>query len=48
MRSNYLAKEATTQAIGELRGKHPVLMKNGVAAGGWIMMRLSVVIVFGN
>lgn len=43
-----LAKEATTQAIGELRGKHPVLMKNGVAAGGWIMMRLSVVIVFGN
>jgi hypothetical protein len=19
-------------------GKHPVLMKNGVAAGGWIMM----------
>lgn len=32
----------------DARGKHPVLMKNGVVAGGWIMMRLSVVIVFGN
>lgn len=25
-----------------------VLTKNGVAAGGWTMMRLSVVIVFGT
>lgn len=52
MRSNYLERRSIKERyLSKMRmhvGNTLYGLQNGVAAGGWIMMRLSVVIVFGN
>lgn len=51
MRSNYHERRSIKERYLSKMRMHvgnTCIDENGVAAGGWIMMRLSVVIVFGN